>query len=188
MVVADHPRGWLGPSESAGGESRVRIAAGSSDRNHIREWTGRFAYVPGKRTGADWNYKAFGSIPLDTTPSLVSLPGNDKREVFEWPAYCMTSQEAERAEKLRMQATEADYERVSGSSNVRILESGRRFIPYDEANSDGKYEEHVVVKAVHQVVDRSYETTNSLPEYQNAFEAVPARVPLTPHRTTPSRA
>ncbi len=181
LVVANHPMGWQKPLE---GRSRVRIAAGSSDRSHIHEWTRRFAYVPGKRTGADWNYKTFRAIPLDTTPSLVSLPGNDRREVFDWPAYSMTSQEIEQAQKLRMQASEADHERVSGSSDVRILESGRRFMPYDEANPDARHEEHVIVKAMHEVVNRSFETTSSLPEYRNSFEAIPARVPLTPHRTT----
>lgn len=181
IVVANHPRGWL---RSRWGEGEVRIAAGSSDRNHIHEWTRRFAYVPGKRTGADWNYKTFRRIPLDTAPSIVSLPGNDRREVFDWPAYSMTSPDVEHAQKLRMQASEADYERVSGTSDVRSLEAGRRFMPYDESNPDAEYQEHVIVRVSHEVINRSFETTSSRPEYRNSFDAVPARVPLTPHRET----
>ena len=186
LHVVNRASGWLGPSDAAQGEGRVRLARGSSNQNHIREWMRRFSYVPGSRTGADWNYKTFGTIPLNTTPSLIDLPGNDKREVFEWPARAMTHDEAEQAEKLRSQAAEADHERVTGASMVRILEPGRRFTPYDVANPDARYEEHVIISAEHVIVDRSYETaSDSEPEYHNSFEALPSRIPLTPHRTTP---
>ena len=186
LHVANHPSGWLQPSDAVGGDGRVRLAMGSSDRNHIREWTRRFAYVPGVRAGADWNYKTFGSIPLNSMPSQVDLPDNAKREVFEWPARAMAFDEAEQSQKLRSQASEADYERVVGSSTVRILEPGRRFTPYNVANHEAKFEEHVVTAVKHVVVDRSYETdSSSEPEYRNSFEAIPSRIPLTPHRSTP---
>jgi len=81
----------------------------------------------------------------------VSLPGNNKREVFDWPAYSMTPQEVEQAQKLHAQASKADREKVSGSSDVRILESGRRFMPHDEAGTG--YEEYVIVKAMDEVVN-----------------------------------
>ncbi|NSZ28546.1 type VI secretion system tip protein TssI/VgrG, partial [Agrobacterium vitis] len=47
-----------------------------------------------------------------------------------------------------------------------------------------KYEEHVITRIMHRVVDRSYETASNEMEYANAFEAIPSRVPLTPHRET----
>jgi type VI secretion system secreted protein VgrG len=184
LHIADHSKGWLGPSKASQGENRVRLAQGSTDRNHIREWTKRLTYVPGQRTGADWNHMTPRIIPINATPSLVSLPGNAKREIYEYPAKAATMQEAERTQKLRMQATEADHVRISGRSNVRVLEAGRRIVPYEESNPDRKYEEHVIVRAVHRVVDRSYETASTEPEYQNTFAAIPSRVPLTPHRTT----
>jgi len=91
---------------------------------------------------------------------------------------------AERAKKLRMQAAEADHNRVSGRSNIRILETGRKFRPYEEANPDAHYDDHVIIRAVHEAVDRSYETNSQEPEYRNTFEAIPASTPLTPHRST----
>ena len=185
LCVADGPSGWLDASESAQGESRVRIAQGSSDRNHIREWSRQYSYVPGARAGGDFNFETPRVDVRATTPSLVSLPDNNKRELFEYPARAATIEAAERQKKLRMQAAEADHDRVSGQSNVRILEAGRRFTPYEESNPDRNYEEHVVIRIAHTVVDRSYETNSNEPEYQNSFEAIPARVPLTPHRTTP---
>ncbi|MCH4547027.1 type VI secretion system tip protein VgrG [Rhizobium changzhiense] len=184
LKVANGNIGWSKPSASAEGELRVRLAQGSSDRNHIKEWMREFAYIPGKRAGADWNFETPNQVPQNVTHSLVQMPGAAARELYEYPARIPDVQGAERAEKLRMQAAEADHERITGQSNVRILEPGRRFIPYEVAHPDHVYEEHVIVKAEHTVVDRSYETNTNEPEFSNTFEAVPSRVPMTPHRQT----
>ncbi len=184
LHVADTANGWLGPSPSAQGEGRVRLAQGSSDRNHINDWARRFSYVPGQRAGADWNFETPGMVPGTMTPSLVQMPDATKRELYEYPARIKTVEEAERAQKLRAQSIEADHDRVFGGSTSRILEAGRRFTPYEEAHPEHEYEEHVIIRASHTIVDRSYETNSNEPEYRNQFEAIPARVPLTPHRTT----
>ncbi|AJD39838.1 type VI secretion system Rhs element Vgr family protein [Rhizobium gallicum bv. gallicum R602sp] len=184
LQVADSVAGWLGPSASAQGEAKVRLAQGSSDRNHINDWSRRYSYVPGQRAGADWNFETPRMVPGTMTPSLVQMPEAVKRELYEYPARISTVAEAERAEKLRMQASEADHDRVFGASTSRVIETGRRFTPYEVAHPDHVYEEHVIVKAVHTVVDRSYETNSNEPEYKNSFEAVPSRVPMTPHRAT----
>jgi len=184
LHVADSANGWLGPSPSAQGEGRVRLAQGSSDRNHINDWARRFSYVPGQRAGADWNFETPSMVPGTMTPSLVQMPDATKRELYEYPSRIKTVAEAERAQKLRTQAIEADHDRVFGASTSRILEAGRRFTPYEVAHPEHEYEEHVIIKATHTIVDRSYETNGNEPEYRNSFEAIPSRVPLTPHRTT----
>ncbi|NTJ44999.1 type VI secretion system tip protein VgrG [Agrobacterium larrymoorei] len=184
LHVADSANGWLGPSPSAQGEGKVRLAQGSSDRNHINDWARRFSYVPGQRAGADWNFETPSMVPGTMTPSLVQMPDATKRELYEYPSRIKTVAEAERAQKLRTQATEADHDRVFGGSTSRILEAGRRFTPYEVAHPEHEYEEHVIIRASHTIVDRSYETNSNEPEYRNQFEAIPARVPLTPHRST----
>ena len=184
LHIADTANGWLGPMPAAEGESRVRLAQGSSDRNHINDWARRFSYVPGQRAGADWNFETPSMVPGSMTPSLVQMPDATKRELYEYPSRIKTVAEAERAQKLRTQATEADHDRVFGASTSRILEAGRRFTPYEVAHPEHEYEEHVIIRASHTIVDRSYETNSNEPEYRNQFEAIPSRVPLTPHRTT----
>ncbi|MDK4715963.1 type VI secretion system tip protein TssI/VgrG [Rhizobium sp. CNPSo 4039] len=184
LHVADGANSWAGPSPSAQGEGRVRLAQGSTDRNHISDWTKHYAYVPGQRAGADWNFETPQMVPGTTTPSLVQMPGAMKRELYEYPARISSVAEAERAQKLRMQASEADHNRVLGRSSSRILEVGRRFTPYEVAHPEHVYEEHVIIRATHYAVDPSYETNADQPEYTNEFEAVPSRVPMTPHRTT----
>jgi type VI secretion system secreted protein VgrG len=184
LHVADSASSWAGPSASAQGEGRVRLAQGSSDRNHITEWMRRYAYVPGQRAGADWNFETPRMVPGTMTPSLVQMPDATKRELYEFPARALTVEAAERAQKLRAQSIEADHDRVFGHSTSRVLEAGRRFTPYEVAHPDRAYEEHVIVRIRHTVVDRSYETNGNEPEFRNEFEAVPARVPATPHRAT----
>lgn len=184
LHVADGANSWAGPSPSAQGESMVRLAQGSTDRNHITEWMRHYAFIPGQRAGADWNFETPQMVPGTTTPSLVQMPGAMKRELYEYPARISSIAEAERAQKLRMQASEADHNRVVGRSTSRILEAGRRFTPYEVAHPEHVYEEHVIVRATHFAVDPSYETNMDQPEYTNEFEAVPSRVAMTPHRTT----
>ncbi|WP_429941047.1 type VI secretion system Vgr family protein [Agrobacterium vitis] len=184
LRVTDHQIAWSKASASAEDDDTVRIAQGSSDRNHITEWMRRFSYVPGQRVDADWNFETPNFIPRSQTPSLVELSGNAKRELYNYPARAADYTEMERVGKLRAQATQADHERVKGQSTVRVLEPGRRFNPYEEPHPEHKYEEHVITRVTHWVVDRSYETTENQPEYINEFEAIPSRIPLTPHRTT----
>ncbi|MBP1853439.1 type VI secretion system tip protein TssI/VgrG [Rhizobium halophytocola] len=184
LVVADSANSWSGPSDSAEGEGRVRLAQGSSDRNHITEWMKRFSYVPGQRAGADWNFETPNMVPGTMTPSLVQMPDATKRELYEYPSRALDVSANERMEKLRVQASEADHERIFGKSTSRILEAGRRFTPYEVAHPDHDYEEHIISVIRHQVVDRSYETSDNNPEYLNSFEAIPSRVPMTPHRAT----
>ncbi|MGH7006189.1 MAG: type VI secretion system Vgr family protein, partial [Alphaproteobacteria bacterium] len=101
LHVANHPSGWLQPSDAAQGESQVRLAMGSTDRNHINSWSQRFAYIPGARAGADWNFETPRVQVKAALPSLVSLPDNAKREVYEYPSRASTIEEAEKAGKLR---------------------------------------------------------------------------------------
>ncbi|MCF1473641.1 type VI secretion system tip protein VgrG [Agrobacterium vitis] len=184
LKVSDSKVAWSKPSAAAEGVDKVRLAQGSSDRNHINEWMRQFSYVPGQRAGADWNFETPSTVPLNVTPSLIQMPGAKQRELYEYPARISDIKEAEQAETFRTQATEADHERVTGQSNVRFLEAGRRFTPYEEPHPEHKYEEHVITRIMHRVVDRSYETASNEMEYANAFEAIPSRVPLTPHRET----
>ncbi|MVA72939.1 type VI secretion system tip protein VgrG [Agrobacterium vitis] len=184
LKVSDSKVAWSKPSAAAEGVDKVRLAQGSSDRNHINEWMRQFSYVPGQRAGADWNFETPSTVPLNVTPSLIQMPGAKQRELYEYPARISDIKEAEVAETFRTQATEADHERVTGQSNVRFLEAGRRFTPYEEPHPEHKYEEHVITRIMHRVVDRSYETASNEMEYANAFEAIPSRVPLTPHRET----
>jgi type VI secretion system secreted protein VgrG len=180
---------------TAGPETDIRFAMGSTDRNHISKFEKRFRFVPGKRAAADWNFLNPGGVPAGDTPSLVKLPKNGDYELYEYPSIggygtdsaseAISNARVEQQSKLRMQAAEVDHEKIEGLSNVRTLAPGRRFKPYDVANPGNVFEEHIITGIIHTARDRSYETNAGDPEYNNAFTAIPSRVPATPHRTTP---
>ena len=119
LHVADSAAGWLGPSPSAKGETKVRLAQGSSDRNHINEWARRFSYVPGQRAGADWNFETPRMVPGTMTPSLVQMPEAIKRELYEYPARISTVAEAGR-EEIYLHAQKDQRLNVENSRSKRI--------------------------------------------------------------------
>jgi type VI secretion system secreted protein VgrG len=190
LNIAAHQAGY-----SDGPDPDVRFAMGSSDRNHISKFEKTFRYVPGKRSGADWNFLTPSGPAEGATPGLVKLPKNEAYELYEYPligGYGTDSASegidnafVAQQSKLRMMAAEAEHERIEGKSDVRTLSPGRRFKPYDVANSSNVFEEHVIYEIRHTARDRSYETNEGEPEYANSFTAIPSRVPSTPHRTTP---
>jgi type VI secretion system secreted protein VgrG len=180
---------------TTGPETDIRFAMGSTDRNHINKFEKRFRFVPGKRSAADWNFLTPGGPAEGNTPSLVKLPKNEEYELYEYPSVggygtesaseSIDNKRVEQQSRLRMQAAEVDHEKIEGLSNVRTLSPARRFKPYDVANPSNIFEEHIILEIVHTARDRSYETNAGDPEYNNAFTAIPSRVPATPHRTTP---
>jgi type VI secretion system secreted protein VgrG len=181
LHVASHPFGY-----TEGPETDVRLAAGSSDRNHITSFQRSYQFTPGKRAGGDWNFQKPSGAQGAVTSSLVSLPGNADYELFEYPAKALDIDSNENASKLRMQSVEADHEKVSGTSSIRTLAAGRKFKPYEVSHADHEFEEYVVTEVKHVVSDHSYETVEGGElEYENSFIALPSRLPATPHRSTP---
>ncbi|SDP38868.1 type VI secretion system tip protein TssI/VgrG [Phyllobacterium sp. OV277] len=182
LHMASHPYGY-----TKGPETDVRFAAGSTDRNHISEFARDYQFTPGKRAGGDWNFEMPKGPQGATTPSLVSLPKNAEYELFHYPSKALDQSTNDQASKLRMQAVEADHEKIEGHSTVRTLAAGRRFKPYEVAHADHVFEEYVVTAIVHHIVDHSYETVQDGElDYSNSFIALPSRLPATPHRHTPN--
>ncbi|KAB0677367.1 type VI secretion system Vgr family protein [Aureimonas leprariae] len=182
VAIADSSTAW--DKGHDGGEGQVRYSEGSTDRDHLSEWRRRFSFVPGKRAGRDWNFETPATVPGGEAPSLVNLPRNGAYELYEYPARALDASTNEAASKLRMQATEADHERIRGQSTVRTLAPGAKLKPYDVAHPENGFETAVALLVEHEAEDTSYETSEGEPVYRNRVEALPARTPFTPHRKT----
>lgn len=192
MMLASDASGY-----TDGPEPEIRYSPGSSDSHHIAKIERRLAFVPGRRAGADWNFKTPGQAPQAETPGLVKLPRNDAAEIYEYPAldgYGPGTNASDRIDpgkvegraRLRMMAHEADHEKVTGEGWSRTMAPGRRFKPFSVAENGETFEELVTAGIVHEARDPSYETGGSTEQFcRNSFVAMPARVPATPHRTMP---
>ena len=190
LVLSNHEFGYQKSQDPD-----VRFSMGSTDRNSISSFTKTFSFIPGTRSAADWNFLTPNGVPRGVWPSQTELPGNGELNLREYPiigGYGVSAASegiditaVEEQSRLRMQAAEAEHNKVEGRSNVRTLAPGFRFKPYDVSDAGNEFEEHAILSIVHTARDRSYETNEGDPEYTNQFIAIPSRVPATPHRTTP---
>ena len=143
-----------------------------------------YAYTPGRRAGADWNFLAMAA-PQGEQTNFNIVPGSAAHELYEYPGRFDDSWSGEAAMKYRIQATETGFETVEAGSTVRTLAPGLRFTPQDVAKPDNVFAQQVVTAIRHEAQDRTYETNGGLPSYANTFTVMPATTPATPHRTIP---
>ena len=180
LVVGDHPSAYDG-----GTETRVRLAFGSSDAEHIHDWRRQLSFTPGRRSGNDYEFLTPNLDLTSDTPSIDRVPDNTAYELYEYPARALTREAGERATRLRIQATETGFDRIEGRSSVRTLAAGARFTPYEVAHPGHVYPAQVVTGILHRAEDPTYESGAGTPHYENAFTTLPADRPATPHRTVP---
>lgn len=113
-----------------------------------------------------------------------ALPG----ETYEFdPTYTTAAQGEERA-KLRLEALQARYEIVSGTSDCRSLATGGTFV-LEEAPREDQAREYLVLSTRYRVVSNVMESESrgsSADEmFEIAFTAIDATVRFRPLRTTP---
>ncbi|BAQ49714.1 type VI secretion system tip protein TssI/VgrG [Methylobacterium aquaticum] len=180
LVVGDHPSAYDG-----GTETRVRLAFGSSDAEHIHDWRRQLSFTPGRRAGKDYEFLTPNLDLAADTPSIDRVPENTAYELYEYPARALTREAGERATRLRIQATETGFDRIEGRSSVRTLAAGSRFTPYEVAHPTHVYPAQVITQILHRAEDPTYESGAGTPHYENAFTTLPADRPATPHRAIP---
>lgn len=180
LKLGDHPYAYDGS-----GDTRVRLAFGSSDAEHIHDWRRQVSFTPGRRAGKDYEFLTPNLDLASRTPSIDRVPENAAYELYEYPARALTREASEQASRLRVQATEGDFDRVEGRSSVRTLAAGARFTPYEVAHPEHGYLPQVVTAILHRAEDPTYESGAGTPHYENSFTTLPADRPATPHRTVP---
>lgn len=74
-------------------------------------------------------------------------------ELYEYPGRFLSPEAGEAATKLRIQATETDFDRIEGRSSVRTLAAGHRFTPYEVAHPEHVYDPQVVSAILHRAED-----------------------------------
>jgi type VI secretion system secreted protein VgrG len=180
LVVGDHPSAYDGSPAT-----RVRLAFGSSDAEHIHDWRRQLSFTPGRRAGKDYEFLTPNLDLAADTPSIDRVPENTAYELYEYPARALTREAGEWATRLRIQATETGFDRIEGRSSVRTLAAGSRFTPYEVAHPTHVYPAQVITQLLHRAEDPTYESGAGTPHYENAFTTLPADRPATPHRAIP---
>ncbi len=177
-------------------EAQLRMARGSTDRNHIFAFDSTYHFIPSQRAGRDWNFETPGRAPDGQSSSnvrgqIAGGAGGAKYELYEYPGRFMDNDAGAGALRQRMQAAETDHNDVTGQTRVRTLALARRFTPHEVPHPERVYQPHIPTRLEHHGDDPTYDTTSpgedgrvASPTYANAFDATPASVPATPHRDT----
>lgn len=178
LHVANHPSGWLAPEKEKW--SRVLVRTGMVADESIHDWQKVYSVIPRSWRGRDWNFET-PEVCIDAiTRSLGSSCNGKTAELYTYPSDTSSIEATESKGKLRMQAREVASAYIQGQSDVRFLEAGCRFQPYDTLDGAEYPDEYVVTSIVHNVataLSKNDETTSS---YCNHFRAISSSLPLTP--------
>jgi type VI secretion system secreted protein VgrG len=166
---------------------RVNYAPGGLvDRDVITSWNMEQELRTGKWSLTDYNFETPSSNLLVNEPSIISVDGNSKYEIYDYPGIYQKKPQGENLAKVRMQEEEAVSKVASGSGGCYGFAAGYKF------NLEGYYrpdmnDAYLLTEVRHvATVGGSYVSGELSGEnYSNHFKCMPAKVPYRPDRLTP---
>ncbi len=185
-VIADH----IGAYDECL-ENKVDLPSSSSGvavTDHLTNWSHRYEFRPGKWTQTDYNFEEPSSSLLATAKSVVSLPGIEKYEIYDYPGEYEKKSDGENETVIRMQEDEVPHDVVEAASTCRTFTPGAKFRIGQHHSSDEKGKQYVITAVQHTANEPlAYETGGGAPsqKYSNSFQCIPAEVTFRPPRSTP---
>jgi type VI secretion system secreted protein VgrG len=185
LVLADHAGAYKDCTENEvdypPSRSRVAIA------DHIKSWSHRFGFVPGKWAQTDHNFETPSTNLMTNSQSVVSLPGIDKYEVYDYPGEYQQKTDGETEVKLRMEEEEVEHDTINAASLCKSFTPGGKFTITGE-RAGGDKDQSFVITTVHHTATEplAYETGSPMGEdYSNSFTCIPESVVFRPARVSP---
>src|ERR1700740_1356496 len=107
----------------------------------ITNWHMEQELRTGKYSLTDYNFETPSTNLFSSDPTLFSVDGNGKYEIYDYPGVYLTKSQGEAATKLRMQEEETPHLVISGSSSCRAFTPGYKFTLQDHYRKDmnGEY-------------------------------------------------
>jgi type VI secretion system secreted protein VgrG len=151
----------------------------------VSHWEHHYEFRPGKWAQTDYNFEDPGLNLMANTQTVVSLDGNKKFEMFDYPGEYMTKGEGEALNKLRMQEEEVAYDVVRGTGNCRPFSPGLKFtLEMHERRSENTG--YVLTSVTHSARQAGFfgDEGEGETSYSNSFTCIPQAVPFRPVRKT----
>lgn len=186
LVLADRP----GAHKPCPTQPKARLdyaAGGVLQEDVIDDWHLEQELRTGKYSLKDYNFETPSTDLGVKEPSIISVDGNSKYEIYDYPGEYEKKAEGETIAKTRMQEEEATHLQAMGSSDCRGFIAGYKFDLQGHSRKDMN-KSYVLTEVHHSAsVGESYETESSHDEdqYTNHFTCVPYSVPFRPARITP---
>jgi type VI secretion system secreted protein VgrG len=186
LVLADSPSAHQPcPNQTTAHYSVHSSSEGADDV--ITGWQMEQELRTGKYSLNDYNFETPNTSLLADEPTVVSVGGNSKFELYDYPGEYINKSQGKTLSGVRMQEEEASHLVVTGSSACRAFTSGYKFTLADHYLKDvnGPY----VISEVQHVasVGTSYSQGDhgTGEHYSNHFTCIPAATPFRPARITP---
>lgn len=141
----------------------------------------------GKYSHTDYNFETPNSNLFADEPTVVSVGGNSKFEIYDYPGEYLNRGQGKTLASVRMQEEETSHLVVIGSSGCRAFTPGYKFTLQDHYRKDMN-KGYVLTEVQHHASMGSSYTTgdHSVGEvYSNHFTCIPDSVPFRPARVTP---
>lgn len=143
----------------------------------------------GKYSSTDYNFETPSTSLISQSPTTVSVGGNSKLEVFDYPGGYLKKDLGSKRTDIRMQELESDHLIATGQSYCRAFLPGYRFEltnhPVDSLNATYLLAEVNSRASVGTGYVESEANRDTDPGgYDNTFTAIPYSVPYRPHRVT----
>lgn len=170
-------------------EDKARFAGPQSFAevdDNLTGWQHLYEYRSGKVALQDFNFEKPQDPVRAKERSLLKLANIDAFELYDYPGSFLEPDVGAKIARKRMEAEEAAYNRVAGSSKCRSFSPGRTFtIDAHHLQSEvGK--RYVIMSVRHQADVGGYVPGAAAPEgYSNEFECMPADVVFRPQQVTP---
>jgi type VI secretion system secreted protein VgrG len=151
----------------------------------ITGWARAQELRSGKYALTDYNFETPSASLAVTIDSVVRTNGTSTYEMYDYPGAYRNRAHGEEQVKLRMEAEEALYTVVRGTSTCRAFLPGYRFTLAGHANQ-AMNAAYVLTQVQHVAsVGDGYGTGTGEAHYTNHFTCIPHDVPYRPPRTTP---
>ena len=156
-------------------------------KNHITRWEHQYEFRSGKFAQTDYNFETPSTSLMTNANSLVSLNGNSKFELYDFPGEYEKKSEGTDGTKVHMEEEEASHDIANGDSTCRSFMPAGKFklVKHKSKAEEGKT--YVITSIQHSCSTSSY-VSGSAPtggDYTNSFTCIPEAVLFRPARSTP---
>jgi len=166
-------------------EKEVEGSVGSHGTGQITGWEHQYEFRSGKWAQTDYNFETPSTSLMTNTKTVVSLPGNDKFEIYDYPGAYMKKPDGDAATKVRMEEEETSYEVVNGASTCATFTPGGKFKLKSFSTTAEAGKSYVITLIKHSARESSYSPTElKSQDYGNQFDCIPDSVTFRPTRST----
>ena len=145
-------------------------------------------FRPGKYSLTDYNFETPSTSLLSEIDTTITVGGNTKYEVYDYPGEYEKKAQGKTLVKLRMEEQEVKHLSVTGTSSCRAFATGYQFDFEDYSRADLN-QAYVLTAVSHSATVGDTYTTGKSSDgssaYTNAFVCIPHKVPFRPPQITP---